>query len=571
MFEEFLIKMKKNNKVKNNKVKNNKVINDKTVNTKLNNDTVGNKKLEDNNIILDFQNITKTFLSGTIIANDDISFQVERKTIHAIVGENGSGKSTLMAIVSGLYKQDKGEIKINGKVVDLYQSGAAKKQKIGMVYQHFCLINSFSVIENIVLGQEGDVSKYGVINWHKAIEKFNRITKKYNIELDPKVKAGKLYVGDRQKIEIMKTLWNEKDIIIFDEPTATLSTKEIEHLMVTIRTLKEEGKTIIFISHKLQEVKELADKISILKRGAIIGTFRNDKKISVDFIAEKMIGHLVRLKYPRRNVKTNTVLEVKNLDYSTSKGFKAVDNVSFDVREGEIFGIAGIRGNGQEEILDIISGIKKETKGKVIFNNENILNSKIKKKLTYMSHIPADRMKYGIILDKDLKFNSILTTFNTKKFSKKWVETWNGKTNQWDLKNQIVDEKKISSWTGEIIEKFSVDGARDLSTPIRNLSGGNQQKFVSGREMLKEHKLLIAGHPSRGLDINAINNIYKEMIKNATRKKVTTILYSLEITELIAVCDRIAILYKGRIVDTIDPKIADMRTISNLMVGEINE
>ena len=633
--------------------------------------------------ILNIKNITKTFLNGKIIANNNVTLDFEKGEIHSIVGENGSGKSTLMNILFGLYKQDKGKIFINGEQVDMSNAGSAKKHKIGMVHQHFHLIDAFTVLDNIILGQESielddekkeelekklssltkeiektdqkkvkkiidildklkwskqedvksrniwkefsneknrldqvkDAEKipkfekkllileriveknglflelvnseymefcvgknreltkiikskiekeielnapkllgvFGKLNRKALLERFKIIQEKYNILLDPYAKVSTLSVGQRQMVEILKVLWEEKKILVFDEPTATLSISEIEKLITTISSLKEEGKTIIFISHKLQEVKAISDKISVLRKGVLVKTFSNKDSLNVDDISKLMVGKVIKLDYPERYVKPYYVFGVKNLSYKTTKGFMALNNISFSVKRGEIFGLAGIEGNGQEEVIEILTNMKTPTGGQVFYKKEILTDSKGYKlksieRRKIMSYIPIDREKHGIIPNKDLQFNAKVSDFDTKYFNKE-------------------NELTIKDFTKKIVDDFKVEGAFKNSVEIRNLSGGNQQKFVVGREMLREHEILIAGHPTRGLDILAIDNIYKKMLLNSENK--TTILYSLEITELFAICDRMAIMYKGKIVGIVNPKNTSLETISKMMTGKV--
>ncbi len=516
---------------------------------------------QDKDYILEMTNITKTFLNGKIIANDDISISFERNKIHTIIGENGSGKSTLMSILFGLYKQDSGKIRLNGKRVDMYTAGASKKYKIGMVHQHFHLVDDFTILENILIGQEEDFSSFGFINKSKAKEKLQNLITQYNFNLEPNKKVGKLNVGQKQKVEILKVLWKEKSIIVFDEPTATLSVKEIEDLLQIIVALKESGKTIIFISHKLQEVKQISDNISILSKGKLKGTFVN-KDLSKDDIANLMFDDVkeTSINKEAHSINQNKIaLKVEDLVYDTSSGFRALNGVSFDIYEGEIFGLAGIEGNGQEEIINTIAGIKKPKSGKIEVFNKSIMKWNIKKRNEIMSHIPIDRIKYGLAPNLSIEFNSIISDLRNPKFAR--LNLFN--------RNLILNSNVIEQHTQNIIARMNVDGANDVTNEIRNLSGGNQQKFVVGRELEKSHELLLAGHPTRGLDIKAINNIYQNIIDNSQNKG--TLLYSLEISELINVCDRIAILYKGKIVDIIDPIKTTFEEISNLMIGVKND
>ncbi len=818
---------------------------------------------ENLDIILELKNITKTFLGGKIVANDDVSLSFARNEVHAIVGENGSGKSTLMNIIFGLYKQDKGTVLLNKKKVDMYQSGAAKKHKIGMVHQHFHLVDAFTVLENVILGQEEltkhrnerkkikelkhelreikaelrtmrkwdsmkikhkktgartqetDVNfvaavlkvqkikhdarveiekeeniirelkterarlsihnkhhvdrmeaindeildrkdviaeeehalnlsytyehsaqnadqervvelaerqfiatrelhlldvhltgRFGKIKHKEVMSRLREIQIKYNIHLDPYAKVSELSVGKRQMVEILKVLWEDKDIIVFDEPTATLSVVEIEALIKIIQALKEEGKTIIFISHKLKEVKAIADRVSVLRKGVMMGTYENNDKLKPSDIGKLMVGKTIDLKYPARKISDKPLLKFENVSYRTHTGFKAVDDVSFEIHEGEIFGLAGIEGNGQEEILKMLTNlrklqhgsisimrevgkkeakhlmkenaliehdrilhqahkdeeklqpkyleslIKKETKKKiraakmealdlmseviaiegkegkpelrnikkelhktihdikkeehheikVLHSHKNMkslhkqikdIHSKAKKdakavvtnankrirnkdfqttlwdrladhengyhlnsteRRLIQSHVPIDRLKHGVVPSKDLEFNAKITDFDTKFLSK-------------DGKHKKVNKHRLSEFTDQIINGMNVDGAFNHQVEIRNLSGGNQQKFVVGREIFRDHKIFVAGHPTRGLDISAIDHIYKTMIENSEGK--ATLLYSLEINELLAVCDRVAIMYHGKIMDIIDPKKTSLAEVSRMMIGEV--
>ncbi len=669
------------------------------------------------NIKLEFVDIHKTFLNGKIIANNKINLKIHEGEVHAIVGENGSGKSTLMSILFGLYTPDSGIIKIDGEKMNLKHPGAIKKYKIGMVHQHFHLVEKFTVLQNLILGQEDlkltedekekynnkiqekkdqikailskypslnktnqkylelksqvqefddeisqkyidneidnkkieikvlkrkintfnensksfvkndnklkellkeleifekeeieilkdkklnkqkeidkilkgnflklveiekekenlendlltrNITKYGFINKGEALKRYKYITKKYGIKLRPDLYINKLSVGDRQKVEILKTLWDEKDIIILDEPTATLSVKEIESLLELVNKLKEHNVTIIFISHKLKEVKKIADNISVLTKGTLVKTFKNTKSVTIQKIAKEMVGENIKLSYPVREISDEVLFKLENLNYTTSKGFRALTDVSFEIKKGEIFGLAGIEGNGQEEVINIITGIKKYSSVDVMeYKDWDLSKLNTKDKSTFMSHIPIDRFKHGIIPTKDLKFNSIITMFRTEKFSKYFKKKLNAKNNIVNVKNYVMNKSDIEEWTNHLIEFLNVEGASNNNILISNLSGGNQQKFLISRELNKEHELLVAGHPTRGLDIKAIDNIYKKIISNAENK--ATLLYSLELNELMEVCNRIAIFYKGKIVYTINPKEYTLEQVSKMLVGE---
>lgn len=637
--------------------------------------------------ILEMKNITKKFLGGKIIANDNISISLKKNEILSIVGENGSGKSTLMNILFGLYSQDTGNIFINGNKVNMNHSNSSSKYKIGMVHQHFHLVDKFTVLENILIGQEfvevdkdretklkdnrkkleqeikneklnlnsneknkfndllnldkkllsltsslqkkyhmitldpnnksyiskinieideiklekekiekkknkilkGNIKKIfnifielektkfelktlkisvaGIINKKASIRRFKKITKEYKINIMYDQIIGDLSVGDRQKVEILKVLWKEKNIVVFDEPTSTLSVEEIKGFLILVKTLQEKGVSIIFISHKLSEVKEISDRIVILNKGKFMGTFKNDSKLTVKKIANLMVGANINLKYPKRKLSSNKFLSLNNIYLKDKKTKKVhLSNVSFDVMENEIFGLAGIEGNGQEELIEVISGLKKANSGNIYYRKNDIEKESVSQRSNYMSHIPTDRFKHAIVPLMDLEFNSMITSLNDKKFSKKRLFSYDKKTKKQTNTNIFIDRTGVSKHTDKIIERLNVEGAYSHSIPMKNLSGGNQQKFVIGRELEKKHNIFLAGHPTRGLDIKAIDNIYKNIIKNSKNK--ATIIFSLEISELLAVCDRIAIFHNGEIVKIISPHDENqVRKISQYMVG----
>lgn len=508
--------------------------------------------------ILSFENITKTFNNGAIIANNNLSLTFKEGEIHSIIGENGSGKTTLMSILFGLYKPDSGKIFYDSNEVSIHKNELVKKN-IGMVHQHLSLIDHFTVLDNLVLGQEEGMKKWGILFKKQIWKHFEKISHKYHIKLDPKKYIFELSIGQKQKVEILKALWQEKKIIILDEPTSTLSIDEIDDLMNIINQLKKEGKTIIFISHKMAEVKKISDRITILKKGKLIGTFENTEKLTASKIAEMMIGVDVKLKYPSRKPKNNIILKVKNLNYFSFEGKQLLKNVSFEVREGEIFGLAGIQSNGQEEILEIISGLAKPESGEVWFEDQNIIKKPVRYRNLLMSHVPAEREKYGIAINKDLDFNSLITRLDSDILFDKNLRYKNFEF------ISIENKTNIENWTKKIINEFHVHGGDQTNTLIKNLSGGNQQKFLVGREVLNNKKLLLVGHPTRGVDIKTVDMIYKKIISQVKNKSV--LLYSLELSELVAVCDRIAIIYNGQIVDIVDPKKTDVKKISKLMVG----
>ena len=519
-------------------------------------------------VILEFANITKTFLGGSIVANDDISLTVYKNEIHSIIGENGSGKSTLMSILTGLYKQEKGSIKLNGKVVNMHESAATKKYKIGMVHQHFHLVNNFSVLENILVNQGHAVSKKGFLSMELALEHYDKLTRKYNIKLEPTLLVRDLTVGQRQKVEVLKVLWEKKDILVLDEPTATLSVIEIDELLGIIEQLQKEGLTILFISHKLQEVKKISNRITILRKGKLISTHDNTSELTIRSIAELMIGSSINLKYPRRNNQNEIIFKAKDLSYKTPYGHQALTDINFEIKKGEIFGIAGIQDNGQEELLEIIVGLKKQEKGELHLFDKDISHEKIKNRMLIMSYIPTDRQQHGVIMNKSLLFNSTLNKLNDRKlFLKSFKNIFSPKKHEKILSGlSYVSRKSIFKNTIEIVKEYNVQGAHVPQVFIKNLSGGNQQKFVVGREMLAKKDFIVAGHPTRGLDIKAIDFIFKRMIQ-ATQENKTILLYSLELFELLALCDRVAIMYRGKITKIIKPEDYSFKEVSKLIVG----
>lgn len=541
------------------------------------------------NILLELQNIHKTFLGGKVVANNNISIDFRKGEVHAIVGENGSGKSTLMSIIIGLYKQEKGKILFEGEEVNMYHSGMAKSLRIGMVHQHFHLVSDFTILENILIGQEDNYKKFGILDFKKAKDKIEKIKEKYKIDINVSKKVSHLSVSMQQKVEILKVLFEDKKLIIFDEPTATLSISEIDELLKTVFLLKKEGKTIIFISHKLEEVKRVSDRISIFRKGNLVKTIQNSEDLDLEKISVDMIGELSNEKFKLFKTTPNKLLSVKNLNYSifSNKGnpfsfnkenrkkvneYKVLDNINFDVYENEIFGLAGVQGEGQDEIINIIAGLLKETSGEVSLysdkgesNEVELLKLDIKKRNEFLSHIPINRFKHGMILDQSLKFNSVLTSYESKELSKKFIDI---KVYEKKIqKSLMVDHVKIKENCERIVKDFNVNGVYSFDQKIRNLSGGNQQKFVVGREIFKNHNVLLAGHPTRGLDIKAIRQIYEKILQNSKGK--ATILYSLEISELLSICHRVAIIYGGKIVTIIDPrKKEEVEKLSRNIVGE---
>ena len=497
--------------------------------------------------VVEMKNITKRFPG--IIANKNINFDLEKREIHVLLGENGAGKTTLMNILYGIYTQDEGDSFINGSKIKIKNPKDAISNGIGMVHQHFMLVHNFTVMENIVLGCEP--VKSGIIFDKKsAFKKVKEIIDKYEFNIDPEVKIEDISVGQQQKVEILKILYRGADIIILDEPTAVLIPSEIKELEIIMKNLTKEGKSIILITHKLKEVMSMSDRVTIIRRGELIDTL-NTKDTSIDELANLMVGRPVNLNvYKQGENKLSKILEVKDLKAKDSRGVNVLKGVSFNVQSGEIFGIAGVAGNGQSELVEVITGIRKCYSGKIIFDGENIENLTpreiIDKKI---SSIPEDRHKTGLILQHSLYENSILGMQNDKKFKK----------------GMFLDYKSIRKHALDIIEEFDV---RTVSENVEasKLSGGNQQKLIVGREIYKNPKLIIAVQPTRGLDIGAIEYIHKRLIKERDSGKAV-LLVSLELDEVLGLSDRIGVMYDGNIVKVLDRCEFDENKVGVLMAG----
>jgi general nucleoside transport system ATP-binding protein len=493
---------------------------------------INNKKLM---TIVEFSSVTKIF-NGKILANNKINLKIKKGLIHSIIGENGSGKTTLVSVLYGIYKPEEGEIKINGKKEDIKNSLFAKKLKINMVHQHFQLIDEMTVLENIILGNEPK-KFFWLIDYQKAKEKINKILKKYNFNINLNKKVSEISIEAKQKLEIIKVIYNEAEIIIFDEPTAILTPQEIKNLFEIIRNLKKEKKTIIFISHKLNEVNEISDEITILRNGKLIETFKKNERKN-DEIIKLMVGKEINF-YKRKeefikNEKKEILLEVKELNLNKNN-IHPLKNISFSIKKGEIVAIAGIENNGQEELINSIIGIIKPTSGTIKYKNREITNLSTKKRYQLgISYIPGDRHKYAIILDENLINNSILTSINSDSFSK----------------FNFLKKNSIQKHCQTLIKNFDVKNAQSGFSIIKNLSGGNQQKFVIGREISRNHELLIIVNPTRGIDILAAENIYQNII-NEKKKEKAILIISYELSEIMNLADKIIVLSNGIIAQKI--------------------
>lgn len=494
------------------------------------------------------KNIFKYFDSFCALKN--ININIKKGSIHALLGENGAGKSTLMNILYGFYHADNGEIFINQKKVNIKNPNIAIKLGIGMVHQHFMLVQPFSVLQNIILGRE-PVNKLGILNINQTRKKIEELSKKYGLAVDLDAKIEDISVGMQQKVEILKALYRGSDILIFDEPTAVLASQEIDELILTMKNLTDHGKTIIIITHKLKEIKKAANYCTVIRKGEYIDTVCV-KDTTEDELAQMMVGRNISLHINKAPAKPKEeILSIENIVVKDSRGFNKIKNLSLSVKRGEILGIAGIEGNGQKELVDAITNLTKTEKGKIKINNKEIQNTSPKNVINNkISTIPEDRHKRGLILDFSVAENIILINYNNSLFSNKG----------------FLNIKNINKFSDEIIREFDVRPTHCKKLPIRALSGGNQQKVVIGREVSNDPELLIAVQPTRGLDVGAIEYVHQTLVKQRDKGRAI-LLVSLELDEIIDLSDRIAVIYDGQIVDIIDSKDANENKISLLMAG----
>lgn len=502
------------------------------------------------NYKVEMKNITKIF--GTLVANDDVSIGIKKGEIHAILGENGAGKSTLMSVLFGLYQAEKGEILIDGQKVDIQSPNDANRLGIGMVHQHFKLVESFKVIENIILGQED--KKNGLLSFKNARKKIVDLINLYNLKVDLDAYIRDISVGSQQRVEILKMLYRNSDILIFDEPTAVLTPQEIEELIQIMRGFAREGKTIILITHKLNEIKLVADRCTILRRGKLINTIDVNTVTTKD-MAEMMVGRAVSFEVEKEDITPGeVVLKVEHLDVIQNLKHEC-KNINFEVRSGEIVGIAGIDGNGQTELIKAITGLIPMNHGHVYIKDTDISKKSIREKYELgLSHIPEDRQKHGLILDFDLQSNLVLQNFYMKKFQSRF----------------FLKFDQIKQHSDELIKQFDIRSEGGSKTIVRSMSGGNQQKAILAREIQKPHQLLIAVQPTRGLDVGAIEMIHQELLKE--RKKGNAILMvSLEIDEILDISDRILVMYEGEIVANLDAKKTNVNELGLYMLGNKKE
>ena len=501
-----------------------------------------------NNYAIEMLNIRKEF--GSLVANDDITLQLKKGEIHALLGENGAGKSTLMSILFGLYKPEEGIIKKDGEVINITGPNDATKYKIGMVHQHFKLVEVFSVMDNIILGAE--TTKFGFLKKKEARAKVEKLSKEYGLNVDLDALVENITVGMQQRVEILKMLYRDNDILIFDEPTAVLTPQEIEELLKIMKNLASRGKSILFITHKINEILAVADRCTVLRKGKYIGTV-DIANATKEELSEMMVGRKVEFVVDKKErVPGEVVLDVKNLIVESSKkGKNSVNNVSFNVREGEIVCIAGIDGNGQSELIYSITGLEKIKSGTVSFKGVDITNASINKKNKLgLAHIPEDRHKHGLVLDFTLENNMVLKKFNEERFQK----------------YGFIKTDEVREYSDELIEKFDVRTSAGSVTVARTMSGGNQQKAIIAREIDSNPELLIAVQPTRGLDVGAIEYVHKQIVAERDKGKAV-LLVSFELDEVMNLSDRILVMYEGEIVGELEPKTTTINDLGLYMAG----
>ncbi len=497
--------------------------------------------------VIEMLHITKEFPG--IRANDDITLQLRRGEIHALLGENGAGKSTLMSVLFGLYQPEQGIIKKDGREVQIRDPNDATALHIGMVHQHFQLVDVFTVLDNIILGAED--TRLGFLQKKKARAKVEELSNRYGLKVDLDAKVEDITVGMQQRTEILKMLYRENEILIFDEPTAVLTPQEIDELMQIMKNLVQEGKSILFISHKLNEIMAVADRVTVLRKGKYVGTV-NVRDTNKQELSNMMVGRPVQLEVVKGPAKPGeTVLEVRDMSvYSHAHKKDAVRQVSFDVRAGEILCIAGIDGNGQTELIHGLTGLEKISGGSVRLCGRDITHASIRSRSENMSHIPEDRHKHGLILDFTLEENMVLQRFREPQFEK----------------GGFIRFDAVRDYAQRLIRQYDVRSGQGPVTKVRSMSGGNQQKAIIARELDREKPLVVAVQPTRGLDVGAIEYIHSQLVRQRDEGKAV-LLVSLELDEVMSLSDRILVLYEGEIVGEFDPKKISVQELGLYMAG----
>ena len=496
--------------------------------------------------VIEMLHITKEFPG--IKANDDITLQLRKGEIHALLGENGAGKSTLMSVLFGLYQPEAGEIRKNGEKVNITDPNVATALGIGMVHQHFQLVEVFTVLDNIILGAE--TTKLGFVQKKEARKKVEELSERYGLKVDVDALVENITVGMQQRVEILKMLYRDNEILIFDEPTAVLTPQEIEELMQIMKNLAAEGKSILFISHKLNEIMEVSDRVTVLRKGRYIGTV-NTADTNKQELSNMMVGRPVQLEVKKTPAQPKEeILRVEDMCVASHTHKRnAVNHVNFSVRAGEIVCIAGIDGNGQTELIHGLTGLDKST-GKITLCSHDISHCSIHQRSTNMSHIPEDRHKHGLILDFTLEDNLVLQRFREPQFQHAG----------------FIKRDDVRAYAENLIERFDVRSGQGPVTIARSMSGGNQQKAIIARELDREKPLIVAVQPTRGLDVGAIEYIHSQLVAQRDEGKAV-LLVSLELEEVMSLSDRILVLYEGEIVGEFDPKEITMQELGLYMAG----
>ncbi len=504
--------------------------------------------MSEENYIIEMIDITKEFPG--IIANENVTLKLKKNEIHALLGENGAGKSTLMSVLFGMYKPEKGVIKKDGKIVNIKNPNDANDLGIGMVHQHFKLVKNFTVLQNIILGVEE--TKSAILQMDNARKKIMELSDKYGLQIDPDALVEDISVGMQQRVEILKMLFRDNEILILDEPTAVLTPQEIEELMKIMRSLVDEGKSILFITHKLNEIKAVADRCTILRKGKYIDTV-DVSTSSKEELSEKMVGRKVDLAVTKtESTAGEVVLQVDGVSVKdTLTGKQKVNDVSFDVKAGEIVSIAGIDGNGQFELIYALTGMGPLSAGKVYLKDEDITNLSIRKKnMAGVGHIPADRQKDGLVLQYLLEQNLILKSYHSNEYEKMG----------------FIKFDKITEYADTLIESYDIRSAKGSKTIVESMSGGNQQKAIIAREIEENAQILMAIQPTRGLDVGAIEYIHKQLVKQRNEGKAI-LLVSFELDEVFNLSDRILVMYEGEIVAELDPNNTAIEELGLYMAG----
>jgi len=492
-------------------------------------------------------NIRKEFPG--ILANDDVTITLHQGEVLALLGENGAGKSTLMSVLFGLYQHEAGTIRVKGQEVKIPNPNVAGELGIGMVHQHFKLVHNFTVTENIVLGIEP--TKVAMLTLKKAAEKIRQLSVQYGLDVDPDAKIEDISVGMQQRVEILKMLYRNSDVLIFDEPTAVLTPQEIQELMKIMKNLQAEGKSIILITHKLREIKAVADRCTVIRRGKVVGTMRVSETSEAQ-MAEMMVGRMVSFHVDKAPFQPGAiVLKIEGLSVRNNRKLQALKAFDLEVRAGEIVGVAGVEGNGQTELVEALTGLRPAEAGRILLNGKDLTKASVRERITSkMAHIPEDRQKRGLVLDYSLAENFVLENHGTAPYSK----------------NGFLQADAIGAQAERLIEAFDVRSGEGAQSKARGLSGGNQQKAIVGREIDSNPDLLIAVQPTRGLDVGSIEYIHKRLVEQRDKGKAV-LLVSLELDEILDLSDRIAVVCRGELVGLVDASATDENEMGLMMAG----